>query len=98
MYLQDLYRFFRLNPMRNEFHNPFDDSKNYLFFQHSLFAHTALQERILEVASFLIKRQQIADAKTRASDLKQEEFKITKNMSTQAIVNSMYVLFLLLPL
>lgn len=64
MYLQDLYRFFRLNPMRNEFHNPFDDSKNYLFFQHSLFAHTALQERILEVASFLIKRQQIADAKS----------------------------------
>ena len=73
MYLQDLYRFFRLNPMRNEFCNPFDNSKNYLFFQHSLFAATALQERFLEVVSFLIKRQQITDAERLLDNYPKEE-------------------------
>ena len=55
MYLQNLYRFFRLYPMRAEFANPFDEVGKYLFFANSLFAETQLQDSLTEVASFLMK-------------------------------------------
>ncbi len=32
LYLQDLYRFFTLAPMKNEFRNPFDDESSLVFF------------------------------------------------------------------
>lgn len=61
MYLQDLYRIFRLYPMRNELHNPFEHQENYLFFANSLFA-AALKPKLFEIVAFLIKRQRIDDA------------------------------------
>jgi len=56
IYLQNLYRFYRLYPMRSDFASPFDDMGRYLFFANTLFADTLLQERMTEVAAFLMKR------------------------------------------
>ena len=62
MYLQNIYRFFRLHPMRQEFACPFDDHSKYLFFANALFAGSRLQEKMTEVASFLMKRRRNSDA------------------------------------
>ena len=56
MYLQNLYRFYRLFPMRSEFPSPFDDPSRYLFFANALFANDSLQEHTTEVAAFLMKQ------------------------------------------
>lgn len=55
MYLQNLYRFFRLYPMRTEFANPFEEKEKYLFFANSIFQDTRLQKKLTEVAAFLMK-------------------------------------------
>jgi len=55
MYLQNLYRFYRLFHARNEFLNPFADAGKYLFFANGLFRGTRLEERFMEVAAFLLK-------------------------------------------
>ena len=62
MYLQNIYRFFRLYPMRNEFASPFDNRERFLFFANSLFGHTRLQEKMTEVAAFLMKRRRNDEA------------------------------------
>ena len=58
-YLQDLYRFFRLFPQREEFVDPFDvaDSR-YLFFADPIFTKTHLELLFNEVAAFLLKQKQ----------------------------------------
>ena len=61
MYLQNLYRFFRLYPMRSEFVSPFDDRANYLFFANSLFSGSQLYEKMTEVAAFLMKHRRNDD-------------------------------------
>lgn len=55
LYLQNLYRFFRLFGMRSQFHNPFSDSKDYLFFANELFADSQLEKRMSEMGAFLLK-------------------------------------------
>lgn len=64
IYLQDLYRFFRLSPQRSDFRNffTFDDSAC-LFFQNSIFLFTKLQDQFYDVISFLIKRNRYGDAR-----------------------------------
>ena len=62
MYLQNLYRFYRLHYMRREFPNPFENSSVYLFFSNSLFVGTLLESHFLEISSFLMKRNHITDA------------------------------------
>ena len=62
MYLQNLYRFYRLHYMRREFPNPFEDQTKYLFFANELFVGTPLEKRMLEVVSFLMKRHRKDDA------------------------------------
>ena len=57
LYLQNLYRFHRLFPVRSEFVNPFADASRYLFFANPVFRATRLQERTMEVAAFLLKRK-----------------------------------------
>ena len=57
MYLQNLYRFFRLYAVRSEFADPFSDVGRYLFFANPVFRGTALQQRSMEVAAFLLKRK-----------------------------------------
>lgn len=64
MYLQNLYRFFRLFPMRQEFHNPFDDRNNYLFFANNFFTNTPIKMRLFEMVAFLIKRQKYYEAES----------------------------------
>ncbi len=58
LYLQNLYRFFRLFPQRSEFVNPFEDIKRYIFFSNTLFHGTDLENEMLHVASFFMKRRQ----------------------------------------
>ena len=62
MYLQNLYRFYRLYPMRSEFASPFDDKTRYLFFANPLFAGNRLQENMTEVAAFLMKHRKLDEA------------------------------------
>lgn len=59
VYLQNLYRFFKIYPRRGEFRNPFGDKTNkaYLFFTNPLFCSTALQHHFVQMASFLMKRK-----------------------------------------
>lgn len=59
IYLQNLYRFYRLFPQRSEFTNPFS---NCLFFANPLFRETPLDANRIEVAYFLLKRGLIEEA------------------------------------
>ena len=62
MYLQNLYRFFRLYPLRSEFTSPFEDRSKYLFFANTLFGKNHLQENMTEVAAFLMKHHKNDEA------------------------------------
>lgn len=59
IYLQDMFRFFRLNPLRNEFKNVFDkDSNQALFLTKITFFFSEIQAYFKDVVTFLIKRNQ----------------------------------------
>ncbi len=68
IYLQDIYRFFRLYPSRAHFYNPFDYRKgekwhaDYIFFAHSIFKGTALSKKNSEIVTFLMKRRMYGEA------------------------------------
>lgn len=58
MYLQDLYRFYRIYHNKNDFHNPFDTSasENSAFFVMSpYFRESPLKDKMMEVGKFLYK-------------------------------------------
>lgn len=58
MYLQDLYRFYRIYHNKNDFHNPFDTSavENSAFFVICpYFRESPLKDRVMEVGKFLYK-------------------------------------------
>ena len=62
-YLQDLYRFYRLYPRREEFYNPFDtDDCGFLFFADGIFSRTHLEPYFNEVVAFLIKKKRMFEA------------------------------------
>ena len=64
IYLQDLFRFFRLFSQRTCFRNYFDgDESDGLFFSYSLFLFTELQDYLNDVIMFLIKRGRLSEAK-----------------------------------
>ena len=74
LYLQDLYRFFRLFTARSEFRNPFEHT---LFFSHPLMnaRHTVqgdLQSPHLSVARFLLKRRRYDDAVSVLANIPEE--------------------------
>ena len=58
LYLQDIYRFYRLFTTRSEFFNPFAHT---VFFSHPLLAVPALSSQSLSVARFLLKRHRYAE-------------------------------------
>lgn len=60
MYLQDLYRFFRLYPQKNDFQSPFDYEKSpeYFFFTNPIFSGTPLATQVLSLERFLLKKKQ----------------------------------------
>jgi tetratricopeptide (TPR) repeat protein len=62
MYLQNMYRFFRLFSMRSEFVNPFDSPQHYVFFAADAFKGSPLQQRMPQVAAFLMKRRRYEEA------------------------------------
>lgn len=67
MYLQDLYRFFRLHPMHQDVYNPFDTSKyqdgdwRYFFFLSPVFGHREFDACKLELGRFLVKQHRFAE-------------------------------------
>lgn len=61
LYLQDMYRFYRLFSMRREFLVPFDKRERYLFLASSLFDGTPMEDRLMQIASFLMKRHHYED-------------------------------------
>ena len=63
IYLQDLYRFFRLHRLRSDFKNIFDySSHHYLFFNNEIFKAAGSEAYFTDMASFLIKRKHLDDA------------------------------------
>ena len=76
-YLQDLYRFFRVYPMRGEFVNPFsplnDGSSRYLFMASPLFQGTRLESKFGELVAFFIKHRQYEAAKLMLQNYREEQ-------------------------
>ena len=63
VYLQNLYRFFRLFPQREAFVNPFDAGQaRFLFFADPIFSKTHLETSFNEVAAFLMKQKRTREA------------------------------------
>lgn len=68
IYLQDIYRFFRLFPARSQFHNPFGNRKDggtasdYLFFANDIFRDTPLERSFGGIGAFLLKRKMMGEA------------------------------------
>ena len=64
IYLQDLFRFFRLHPVCNEFVSIFSKSGTYntLFMRAPIFDDTDIQTHFMEVIRFLLKRKRKGDA------------------------------------
>jgi len=60
MYLQDLYRFFRLFPQKNDFQSPFDYEKSpeFFFFTNPIFSQSALATQAISLERFLLKKKQ----------------------------------------
>ena len=70
MYLQDLYRFYRVFAARSTFVNPFEKKEGesysvplYLFFANEAFSNTSLSTKFLEVVSFMMKRKMYEEAR-----------------------------------
>lgn len=67
MYLQDVYRFYRVFPARSHFRNPFrkeQQKPEYIIFANPLFKKTDLVSNCLEIASFLMKRKLFVEAQS----------------------------------
>jgi tetratricopeptide (TPR) repeat protein len=63
IYLQDLYRFFRLFFNRDCFRNIFSpDERRYLFFKNPIFRSTHLEAYFNEMTAFLIKKKKLEEA------------------------------------
>ena len=60
MYLQDLYRFFRICDKRTDFYNPFggENSQNALFYAYAIYDGALPEKDILQLGNFLLKRKQ----------------------------------------
>ena len=59
MYLQDLYRFFRVYTQKSDFRNPFDyhADASFFFLANDAFGQSALTEHALTLGRFLLKRK-----------------------------------------
>ena len=70
LYLQDIYRFYRLFTTRSEFFNPFAYT---VFFSHPLLAVPALSSQSLSVARFLLKRHRYAEAVSVLANISEQQ-------------------------
>lgn len=75
IYLQDLYRFFRLHPARAEFDDIFADDEDFscLFLKQIVYAETAISDYFKDVATFLAKRNRQDEAAHLLKFIKDEE-------------------------
>ncbi|MCR4603026.1 MAG: tetratricopeptide repeat protein [Prevotella sp.] len=62
VYLQDIYRFFRLYSVRSEFTNPFKEVSRLIFFANPVFSRESLSQEAITVTRFLMKRHLTAYA------------------------------------
>ena len=63
LYLQDLYRFYRLFSMRQLFQNPFDrEDARYLFCADPILSKTHLETSFNEIVAFLLRRKRTEEA------------------------------------
>ncbi len=66
MYLQDLYRFFKLYTNKQLLHNPFNSQHGKrgtaLFIDHSVFCGTIADDRYTEIGQFLLRRNNMREA------------------------------------
>ena len=75
IYLQDLFRFFRLFSQRQEFRNFFSyDHFECLFFDDEVFLSTKLQDHYHDIIVFLMKRNRIYEAKELIGDYEEEKY------------------------
>ena len=61
LYLQDLYRFYKIFPHRSEFKSPFEDMDE-IFFANPIFRNTPLEDCFNDMAAFLIKQHRLNEA------------------------------------
>lgn len=61
-YLQDLYRFFRINDCRRAFSDPFSNKDNKLFLDNTVYAGS-MHDGAISVVTFLLKRKLFVEAK-----------------------------------
>jgi Flp pilus assembly protein TadD len=61
-YLQDLYRFFRINDSRRAFRDPFTNKDNKLFLDNPIYAGS-MHDGAISVVTFLLKRRLFVEAK-----------------------------------
>lgn len=94
IYLQNLYRFFRLFPMRDRFCNPFDRNgggdrpAGYLFFANPMFRGTRLESRFGEIGSFMVKRKMYAEAAGLLDNYSEEAHDYQYYMLAGAVLSS----------
>lgn len=98
MYLQDLYRFFRLHPQRASFYNPFDFSQSNGIQPHALvilnFPNSILQRIAIPFALFLLKisRRQISFIPYSELALRVMMKANTADMEAQLLLGRIYLL------
>lgn len=64
LYLQDLYRFFRVSPFNKCFFNIFEDGEfNYVFFADRIFSGTQLEVYFNDVTAFMMKQGRYVEAR-----------------------------------
>lgn len=73
VYLQSLYRFFRLFPRREEFSNPFSRDK-VVFFSNPIFKDCSLSATAVEITAFLSKKKMYDEA-TAVLDIIPEDYR-----------------------
>lgn len=61
LYLQDLYRFFRINDSRKAFYNPFSGKNGHLFMANALYK-SQMHDEAMHVVRVLLKRRQYIEA------------------------------------
>ena len=61
LYLQDLYRFYKIFPHRSEFKSPFENMDE-IFFANPIFRNTPLEDCFNDMAAFLIKQHRLNEA------------------------------------
>lgn len=94
-YLQDIYRFYRLYPLRNLFRNIFENKKenigtaNYLLFTNDIFRGTLLESKFYDFTAFLLRKKLYGEAFEVLSNFKEvpDDFQYNMLLGTVLLSN-----------